>query len=132
MKTHLLIRSVAISILGLALLSAVSCSKDRGTVYNYYYLEDLENMNLPVWLVTNAIPLTPDRAVLAATQYSISKHPNITSWDVSRIDLQKKFGMKDMWVYNISLADPKSEIYEFDVVVLMDGSIWKPTTEKRH
>jgi len=107
-----------------------SCSKPQPT--NYYYPADLKSMNLPVWDVTNDIPLTPDKAVLAASHYATSKHTDIAAWDVESIELRKEFGTTDTWVYGVSLVDPKSNRREYDIHVLMDGSIWKPTTEKRY
>ena len=96
----------------------------------YFYPADLKAMSLPQWQVTNAIPLTPDQAVLAATRHLSAKHPSITAWDVDSIDLRKEFDAT--WTYSISLTDRRSGRYEFEVVrVLMDGSIWKPTTERR-
>ena len=89
-------------------------------------------MNLPVWQVTNAIPLTPDKAVLAATSYSRTRHPEISTWDVDDIELQKEFCTANTWIYNVSLKDPQSGTLEYGIKVLMDGSIWKPTKEKRH
>jgi hypothetical protein len=95
----------------------------------YFYPADLKTMNLPAWHVTNAIPLAPDQAVLAAMRHLTAKHPSITTWDMDRIDLRKEFDTT--WIYDISLANRASGRYEFEVVrVLMDG-IWKPTTERR-
>jgi len=96
----------------------------------YFYPADLKAMNLPVWKGTNAMPLTPDQAVLAAMRHLSAKHPNITTWDVDSIDLRKEFDTT--WTYSISLTDRGSGRYEFeDVRVLMDGNIWKSTTERR-
>jgi|YelNatPaOPRAMG01_1025707.scaffolds.fasta_scaffold75110_1 hypothetical protein len=96
----------------------------------YFYPADLKTMNLPAWQVTNAIPLTPDQAVLAAMRHASTKHPGITTWDVDRIDLHKEFDTT--WTYSISLIGRGSGRYAFEVVrVLMDGSVWKPTTERR-
>ena len=96
----------------------------------YFYPADLKTMNLPAWQVTNAIPLTPDQAVLAAMRHASTKHRGITTWDVDRIDLHKEFDTT--WTYSISLIGRGSGRYAFEVVrVLMDGSVWKPTTERR-
>ena len=115
--------------LGLLVLFAVSCSK-RNTVTNYYYPADLKAKNLPTWQATNAIPLTPDQAVLAAMRHVSTKHPSVTKGDVDGIDLRKEFDTT--WTYSVSLTDRGSGRYEFEVVrVLMDGSIWMPTTERR-
>jgi hypothetical protein len=117
--------------MGLALL-LVSCSDSSNRSVIYYYPDDLKSRNLPVWEVTNAIPLTPDRAVLAATRYATSEHPDAAAWDVESIELRKEFGTINTWVYSVSLVEPKSGRREYDVRVLMDGSIWKPTTVKRN
>jgi hypothetical protein len=59
-----------------------------------------------------------------------TKHPKITSWDVDSIDLHKEFDTT--WTYSISLTDRRSGGCALEVVsVLMDGNIWKPTTERR-
>jgi hypothetical protein len=121
----------ALGPIGLALLLA-SCSQSSTHSTIYYYPDDLKSMNLPVWEVTNAIPLTPDRAVLAATRYATRQYSDITAWDVESIELRKQFGTSNTWVYSVSLVDPKSGRREYDVRVLMDGNIWKPTTGKRH
>jgi hypothetical protein len=95
----------------------------------YYHPVDLKAMNLPKWNVTNAIPLTPDKAVLAAMRYASSKHPGVSSWDVDSIDLQND--TTPDWTYTVTLTDRKSGRYEFEVVrVLMDGNIWKPTSQR--
>ncbi len=102
----------------------------RSTPTRYFYPADLKTRNLPAWQVTNAIPLTPDQAVLAAMRHASTTHPGVTTWDVDGIHLQREFDTT--WTYNISLTDRRSGGYAFEVVrVLMDGSIWKPTTEKR-
>lgn len=97
---------------------------------HYYYTDDLKTMKLPPWQLTNAVPLAPDQAVLAATRHLTAKHPNITSWDVDSIEMRKEFDT--IWTYNISLVDRHSGRWMSEVVsVLMDGSIWKPSSEKR-
>lgn len=94
----------------------------------YFSPADLKTMNLPQWQVTNAIPLAPDQAVLAAMRYLSVKRPSINSWDVRSIGLEKEFDTT--WTYCVSLADHRTGSHEFEVVrVLMDGSVWKPTTE---
>ncbi len=124
MKTEVLMKLPLVFLL----LFAASCS--RRTTTNYYYPADLKAKNLPPWHVTNTIPLTPDQAVLAATRHLSTKHPSTTNWDVDSIDLRKEFDTT--WTYSISLTDRRSGRYEFEVVrVLMDGSIWMPTTERR-
>jgi hypothetical protein len=86
-------------------------------------------MNLPVWQVTNAIPVTPDQAVAAATRYLAQKHPDIASWDVDSIDLSHNDGL---WTYRISVIDRHSGRYAVeDVRVLMDGNVWKPSPERK-
>lgn len=96
----------------------------------YFYPADLKTMNLPVWHGTNVMPLTPDQAVLAAMRHLSAEHPSATTWDVDSIDLRKEFDTT--WTYSVSLTDRRSGRYEFEVVkVLMDGRIWKPTTERR-
>jgi len=95
----------------------------------YFYPADLKSMNLPPWYITNAMPLTPDQAVLSAIRHLSTKHPNVVSWDVDSIDLRKEFDAT--WTYSISLIDRRSGRYEFEVIkVLMDGSIWTPTTKR--
>ena len=66
-------------------------------------------MNLPVWQVTNAIPVTPDQAVATAIRYLIPKHPDIASWDMEGIDLSHDQGA---WVYRISFIDRHSGRYD--------------------
>jgi hypothetical protein len=96
----------------------------------YYYPADLKARNLPDWHVTNAIPLTPDQAVSAAIRHLNAKLPVGTSWEVNDIHLRNEFDM--VWVYDISLNDRGSGGYGFEAVkVLMDGSIWEPTNERR-
>ena len=114
-------------IAGLAIV-LVSCSKSPMTT-SYYYPADLKMMNLPTWHVTNAIPVTPNQAVLAAFRYLAPKHPNIASWDVDRIDLSPSDGA---WMYSIALIDRHSGRFDVeDVRVLMDGNVWKPSPERR-
>ncbi|HEU5123408.1 MAG TPA: hypothetical protein VFW05_05015 [Verrucomicrobiae bacterium] len=111
----------------LVLLFVVSCSRTSTT--EYYYPADLKGRTLPVWQVTNAIPLTPDHAVIAAMEGLKTKHSDIASWEVDSIDLRKDY---DYWVYNIMLTARQSGRLEFqNVKVLMDGSIWEPSTERR-
>jgi hypothetical protein len=111
-----------------ALLLTASCSQSGHT--NYYYPADLKGKNLPVWQVTNAIPVTPDQAVLAATGYLRTKYPSIASWDVDSIDLRREFGTA--WTYGVTLTDRQSGHYNLEVVrVLMDGSVWKPSEERQ-
>jgi len=96
----------------------------------YFYPADLKGMRLPSWYVTNTIPLTPDQAVLAAVRHLGSTHPKITSWDVDSIELRKQDAAT--WTYNLTLTDRQSGSYQFAVVrVLMDGSIWMPSAERR-
>lgn len=95
----------------------------------FYYTADLKNMSLPVWQVTNAIPVTPDQAVLAATRYLATKYPDIASWNLDSIDLSNDQGA---WVYRISLVDRHSSGINFESVrVLMDGNVWKPSPERK-
>lgn len=118
--------SQAFGAVGLALLLA-SCSKPTTTAY--YHPADLKSMKLPTWQVTNAIPLTPDQAVLAATRYLTPKHPDIAAWDVDSIDLSH---YDDIWTYRVSLIDRHSGRYESEYVrVLMDGNVWKPSSERK-
>ena len=125
MKTHVLTYFALVFLL----CFAISCSRSSTTT-NYYYPADLKARNLPTWHVTNAIPLTPDQAALAAMSHVSTGHPSITTWDVDSIDLRKEFDTT--WVYRISMIDRRSGHYNFEVVkVLMDGSIWLPTTERR-
>jgi hypothetical protein len=105
----------------------ISFRKSGATAY--FHPADLKSMSLPQWQVTNAIPLTPDQAVLAAMRHLSTNHPSVIVWDVDSIDLRT---FDTTWTYNISLIDRRSGRYEFEVVrVLMDGSIWQPTTERR-
>ena len=98
---------------------------------DYYYPTDLQTMNLPAWNLTNSIPLSPDAAVRAAMHYASEKHPGITSWDVDRISLEKQES-GGIWSYNIDLIDRQSGRNSTEYPrVLMDGSIWKPTTAER-
>ena len=108
-------------------LVLVSCSKTTTT--GYYYPADLKSMNLPTWQVTNAIPVTPDQAVIAAIRYFTPKHADIASWDVDRIDLSPSDGA---WTYSIILIDRHSGRFDVeDVRVLMDGNVWKPSADRR-
>jgi hypothetical protein len=128
MRTYPLFRNVSAALVGLVVLAAASCSKSGRT--DYYYPADLKTMKLPTWDVTNAIPLTPDRAVLAATRYLNTKQPDIVSWDVDRIELSHEFD--STWTYIISLTDRHSGRYDFEIVrVLMDGNVWKPSPERK-
>jgi hypothetical protein len=128
MKTYLQLRNVSVGLFSLILLAVVSCSRSSSRT-EYYYPADLKSMNLPVWQVTNAIPVTPDQAVAAATRYLSPKHPDIASWDVENIDLSNSVGA---WVYQISLIDRHSGRYDFESVrVLMDGNVWKPSPERK-
>lgn len=130
-RTYSSFKNMSLGLLGLTLLASVSCSKSGRTV-SYYYPDDLKGMSLPVWEVTNSIPLPPDKAVMAAASYASTRHPTITSWDVENIGLGKEFGTTNTWIYDISLTDPKSGSREYSIRVLMDGTIWKPTTERRY
>lgn len=116
----------AFGVVGLALLFA-SCSKPATT--SYYYPADLKKLKLPAWQVTNAIPVTPDQAVLSAYRYLTPRHPDVASWDVDRIELSSSDGV---WTYNVMLIDRRSGHFDVeDVRVLMDGNVWKPSLEKR-
>ena len=98
---------------------------------DYYYPAELQNMNLPRWNLTNAIPLSPDAAVRTAMRHASEQHPGIVSWDIDRMSLEKQ-GSGGLWSYNIGLIDRRSGKYvDACVKVLMDGTIWKPTKEER-
>lgn len=97
---------------------------------DYYYPADLQTMSLPSWNLTNAIPLSPDAAVRAAMRHATKQHPDILTWDVYRISLEKQGSGN--WSYDLGLIDRQSGRYvDAFVKVLMDGSIWKPTKEER-
>lgn len=96
----------------------------------YYHPADLKVMNLPKWNGTNTIPLSPDKAILAAMRYASSKNPSVSSWDVDGVEIRNNASSD--WVYTITLMDRQSGAYKFEVIrVLMDGSVWEPTAEKR-
>lgn len=96
----------------------------------YYYPADLQRSNLPSWNLTNAIPLSPDAAVKAATAYAAKKHPGINTWDVEQISLDHVDS--NIWKYEIDLIDRQSGSYNAEYVrVLLDGSIWEPTSSPK-
>lgn len=98
---------------------------------NYYYPADLQALKLPRWNPTNAAPLSPDAAVRSAMRFASEKHPGIRNWEVDRISLEKEGG-DGIWIYNVDLIDRQSGNYVTEYPrVLMDGTIWKPTTEER-
>lgn len=97
----------------------------------YYYPADLQAMHLPAWDLTNRIPLSPDIAVVTAMHYASEQHATVVSWEIDRISLEN-MGGKGIWFYDVLLIDRKSGNYTTsDVRVLMDGNIWRPTSEKR-
>ena len=110
------------SVLALASLFAVSCGKP--TRHVSYRVEELRGRSLPVWQVTNAIPLAPDKAVLAAIHHLASENPNTASWTAEEVRLEQ---LAETWVYTILLRDngvkPRREV----VRVLLDGQIWRPS-----
>jgi hypothetical protein len=96
----------------------------------YYYPDDLKAMNLPAWHVTNAIPLSPDQATLAAMRHLSLKYPTNISWEVDKIDLEKEFD--SVWTYTISLVDRASGRDHFEVIkVLMNGNVWRPDGKRQ-
>jgi hypothetical protein len=98
---------------------------------DYYYPADLQKMNLPSWNQTNAIPLSPDSAMRAASAYATKKHPGVTTWEADRISLERE-GSSATWTYTILLIDRQTGSYaDENVRVLMDGSIWEPSKEER-
>lgn len=128
MRKHLSFGVVAIGLFGFLFLLP-SCSKTTTTTAGYYYPADLKSMKLPTWQVTNAIPVTPNQAVMAAIRYFTPKHPDIASWDVDGIDLSPSDGA---WVYRITLIDRRSGRFDVeDARVLMDGNVWKPSAERK-
>lgn len=102
----------------------------RNSTTAYFYPADLKAMNLPQWQPTNAIPLSPDQAVLAAMRHLNTKYTNVTAWEVEHIELQKE--VDAIWAYTISLTSQSPGSHRYEIIrVLMDGSIWHPTMKKR-
>jgi hypothetical protein len=118
------------------ILVAASCSR-KAEVGEWWDPSELNSMNLPTWQVTNAMPLTPDKAVLAATRYLRAKHGDISSWQVNQIYLAQEPWNSSNWTYTIvlSVALPQRQSSPFHiewpvVKVLMDGNVWEPSTNK--
>jgi hypothetical protein len=101
----------------------------HGANVKHYNAASLIKMGLPEWHLTNTVPITPDKAILSAFGYATTKHPSITHWDVDQIELIRE--NYDIWTYHIFLTDRISGHYEVeDVRVLMNGSVWEPTSMK--
>jgi hypothetical protein len=97
----------------------------------YYSLMELTNTAIPRWEATNAIPVSPDKAVVAAIEYANSMRPQSLSWDVDHMQLLK-FSDDSCWFYIVDLIDRKSGRYESEVVrILMNGKVWKPEGSKK-
>jgi hypothetical protein len=130
MKTYQSFGNVLSGLLGLILV-ATSCSR-KTDVGEWWDTSDLKEMNLPIWQVTNAIPLTPDKAVLAATHYLSTNYVGfgVFSWQVDNLALYQEDSSN--WTYTMTLTvmltNHFSSHTEFpSVKVLMDGNVWKPS-----
>jgi hypothetical protein len=98
---------------------------------DYYSSEQLTNKSIPSWNPTNSIPLSPDKAVIAAIKYANSKRPNPLSWDVDGVELVK-YSPQSSWFYSVTLTDRKSGAFESEIVrVLMNGEVWEPKGNKK-
>lgn len=92
-----------------------------------YQASDLETKNLPAWDVTNAIPITPDKAILSALSYVDNKVKTKHIWVVETINLYKVNGV---WLYDIFMVDREPGHSESEFVrVLMNGEVWKPESD---
>lgn len=97
----------------------------------YYYPADLQKMNLPTWNLTNALALSPESAIKAASTYASKKHPKVLAWDSDRISLNRQ-GDSGIWVYEILLIDRQNDSHANENIrVLPDGSIWESEKERR-
>lgn len=85
---------------------------------------DLRKLALPEWTGTNAMPLTPDKAVEAAIKHLQAKQPGV--WTLDRVELERQFG--DTWTYDIRFESDKHNLTR--VRVLMNGEIWLPHHQK--
>ncbi|HWF20477.1 MAG TPA: hypothetical protein VG754_14495 [Verrucomicrobiae bacterium] len=96
----------------------------------YYDSKPLKDKSLPDWAGTNAIPLSPEKAVRKAIDYANSQKAHPVNWDVDAVEL-RRYSSDSAWFYTITLTDRKSGAYEFKVVrVLLNGEIWKPRNSK--
>jgi uncharacterized membrane protein YkoI len=99
---------------------------------DYYYTEDIKIADMPHWNPTNTIPLTPDKAVIAAMVYANKMAKSNKSWDVDEISLESNATRSDLWYYVIELVDRKSDENDVIIVrVLMNGEIWKPRSKPK-
>jgi hypothetical protein len=104
--------------------------ESRGNT-SYYSSAELTNSAIPLWNPTNTIPLSPDKAVIAAIDYANSKRPQPLSWDVDTVEL-RKLSPESSWFYIVTLTDRKSERYELEVIrILMNGKVWVPKGAKK-
>ena len=112
----------------------VSCSGAAGWSggsTKVYSSEQLENSSIPSWNPTNSMPLTPDKAVMAAQQYANAKRARPLDWDVDEVKLSH-YSFSSAWYYTIALIDRKSGAFETELVrVLMNGAVWEPKSEKK-
>jgi hypothetical protein len=86
-----------------------------GESTDYYSTSGLTNSAIPLWNPTNSIPLSPDKAVIAAIKYANSKRQQPLSWDADSVEL-RKLSPESPWFYTVTLTDRKSGQYELEVV----------------
>ena len=126
---------IVVGLLALVLVAA-SCSR-KAEVGEWWDSSELKDMNLPIWQITNAMPLTPDKAVLAATRHLRTKLSDFDDVHVNNIYLTHEPWNSSNWTYTIEFSvvlasRPSSPGHtEWPIVkVLMDGNIWEPSTNK--
>jgi hypothetical protein len=91
----------------------------RAASTNIWYPSALTNYSLPSWNPTNAIPLTPDKAVITAINDANQKQAG--SWHATHISLQR-YTPSNAWFYTVTLEGPST----MTVRVLLNGHVWKP------
>jgi hypothetical protein len=103
-----------------------------GEITRYYGSMELTNKNIPIWDPTNSIPLSPDKAVIAAIESANVGRLQPLSWDVDGVELHR-YSPDTSWFYIVTLVDRRSGQYELQTVrVLMNGKVWMPErVEKR-
>lgn len=101
-----------------------------GSSVEHYTPSELKRLNLPIWKLTNSVPLSPDDAIVIAFRELGARHPNITRWDVERVEIVKE--IDGIWIYLIDATDRTSGGMAFESIrVLMNGEVWKPVSNRR-
>ena len=115
-----------VAFLSIVLIVAAGC-EDGGSVSETasYKPAALQGRSLPEWDGTNAIALSPEKAVVAAIAFANGKHRTNVQWEVQNVSIQRA-GPELPWYYKVFLIERTNSYRTESVYGLLNGEVWKP------